>query len=86
MESKCVKNRVGAFLPVTHVIFDMDGLLLDTEVLYTKAANEVAQKFARGNGQVYNLITSYMISKTFVFVINCFFTRLAKDRILFEVY
>ena len=32
---------------VTHVIFDMDGLLLATEDLYAKAATEVAEKFAR---------------------------------------
>ena len=32
---------------VTHVIFDMDGLLLATEELYTQAADEVATKFAR---------------------------------------
>ena len=32
---------------VSHVIFDMDGLLLATEDLYTQAANEIAKKFAR---------------------------------------
>ena len=32
---------------VSHVIFDMDGLLLATEDLYTQAANEIAEKFAR---------------------------------------
>jgi beta-phosphoglucomutase-like phosphatase (HAD superfamily) len=32
---------------VGHVIFDMDGLLLDTEGLYTKADNLIAKKFSR---------------------------------------
>ena len=32
---------------VTHVIFDMDGLLLATEELYTQAADIVAKKFAK---------------------------------------
>ena len=33
----------------THVIFDMDGLLLATEELYTEAANMVAKKFCIPN-------------------------------------
>ena len=32
---------------VSHVIFDMDGLLLATEELYTQAANLVAEKYAK---------------------------------------
>ena len=34
---------------VSHVIFDMDGLLLATEELYTEAANIVAEKFAKNS-------------------------------------
>ena len=46
MDSTFVINKKEEFLPVSHVIFDMDGLLLNTEALYDKAANEVARKFA----------------------------------------
>jgi pseudouridine-5'-monophosphatase len=38
-------------LPPTHVIFDLDGTLVDTEPLYTEAAQRIVQRF----GKVFDL-------------------------------
>jgi len=33
--------------PITHVLFDMDGILLDTEPLYSRAIQEVASRYGK---------------------------------------
>ncbi|CAH1186435.1 unnamed protein product [Phyllotreta striolata] len=40
-------NSCRSFKKVTHVIFDMDGVILDTETLYTKATQNILTEFGK---------------------------------------
>ncbi|KAH6942720.1 hypothetical protein HPB50_009545 [Hyalomma asiaticum] len=41
------KGRPSNFKPVTHVLFDLDGLLLDTETIYSQAAQTLASRYGK---------------------------------------
>ena len=45
MSAKDVSNTT--FHPVTHVIFDCDGLLIDSERYYSEALTEVAARYGK---------------------------------------
>ncbi|KAF2897739.1 hypothetical protein ILUMI_08435 [Ignelater luminosus] len=47
MNRACCATVKTAFKKVTHVIFDLDGLLLDTENIYTQATNNIVEQYGK---------------------------------------
>ncbi|KRY20619.1 Pseudouridine-5'-monophosphatase, partial [Trichinella patagoniensis] len=47
VKSKVQMNANAKFPPVTHVIFDSDGLLLDTETVHGECINEVMKRYGK---------------------------------------
>ncbi|XP_055715972.1 probable pseudouridine-5'-phosphatase isoform X1 [Phlebotomus papatasi] len=65
--NKLVSSGLGAvqsakmgFRKVSHVIFDMDGLLLDTETLYTKVTQAILDEYGDGQTYTWEVKTSLM--------------------------
>lgn len=53
-------RRASQFKPVTHVIFDMDGLILDTEHIYESSCREILKSF----GKEYPFVTRMKVLGT----------------------
>ena len=47
-----ISEKMGLFRPVRCVLFDMDGLLLDTENLYTQGTQMVLNQFGKVKAMV----------------------------------
>ena len=51
--SKIMKLDKNSTLPVTHVIFDLDGTILDTESVYRKAYRKVSKSREGGDNGLF---------------------------------
>lgn len=52
------------FPKITHVLYDMDGILLDTEHLYTKATKQILKRFGKDEDFTWEIKSRMMGKKS----------------------
>ncbi|XP_056636527.1 probable pseudouridine-5'-phosphatase [Diorhabda sublineata] len=56
----CIPNK---FKPVTHCIFDLDGTILETETIYSKAINSILQEYDQELTKEYHTTITGLVEK-----------------------